>query len=188
MYLILDKDTIEMEIVPNIPIAQRGFPPRVPVAEIINAILYKLKTGVQWHLLPVDSLFDTKALSWQCVYYHYRKWCLSESWQRCWEAFLRKHKAKLDLSSVGLDGSHTTAIRGGDGVDYQGRKKRYYTLFVLSQRDSRCPHNSLILSNLICRNLKPLLQFLCYSFFLSDIGSPSSNLISSSIETITPSK
>jgi len=43
MHLILDKDTIEMEIVPNIPIAQRGFPPRVPVAEIINTILYKLK-------------------------------------------------------------------------------------------------------------------------------------------------
>tara|TARA_B100001059_G_C17757211_1_gene540634 strand:+ start:272 stop:475 length:204 start_codon:yes stop_codon:yes gene_type:complete len=58
MYLILDKDTIEMEIIPNIPIPKRGFPPTVSVIEIINAILYKLKTAVQWHLLPVDSLFD----------------------------------------------------------------------------------------------------------------------------------
>ena len=134
MYLILDKDMIEMEIIPNIPIPKRGFPPTVSVTEIINAILYKLKTAGQWYLLPVDSLFDTKALSQQCVYYHYRQWCLSESWQRCWESLLRKHKAKFDLSSVDLDGSHTTVIRSGNGVDYQGRKKRKTTALYLTDR------------------------------------------------------
>jgi hypothetical protein len=29
-----------------------------PVEEIINAILYKLKTDVRWYLLPVKSLFQ----------------------------------------------------------------------------------------------------------------------------------
>ncbi|MGC1515841.1 MAG: IS5/IS1182 family transposase, partial [Maribacter sp.] len=47
MYSVLDKDMIEMEIVPYIPKTKRGFAPTVPVAEIVNAILYKLKTGVQ---------------------------------------------------------------------------------------------------------------------------------------------
>lgn len=33
----------------------------------------------------------------------------------------------FDLSSVDLDGSHTPAIRGGEAVEYQGRKKRKTT-------------------------------------------------------------
>ena len=37
------------------------------------------------------------------------------------------HKGDLDLSSVDLDGSHTPAIRGGEQVEYQGRKKRRTT-------------------------------------------------------------
>jgi len=39
-----------MEIVPLIPKVKRGFPPTIPLAEIINTILY----------------------------YHYRKYCLSK--------------------------------------------------------------------------------------------------------------
>ena len=57
MYTVLDKDTIEMEIVPLIPKTKRGFPPTVPLVEIVNAILYKLKTGTQWNQLPVKALF-----------------------------------------------------------------------------------------------------------------------------------
>lgn len=127
MYSVLDKDMIEMEIVPIIPRTKRGFPPTVPVSEIVNAILYKLKTGVQWNQLPVRALFSKVVLSWQSVYHHYRKWCLSGTWKDCWTDFLRRHGTELDLSSVDLDGSHTPAIRGGDGAGYQGRKKRKTT-------------------------------------------------------------
>ena len=127
MYSVLDKDMIEMEIVPFIPRTKRGFPPTVPLTEIVNAILYKLKTGVQWNQLPVNALFGEVVLSWQSVYHHYRKWCLSGVWKGCWIKFLQKHKADLDLSSVDLDGSHTPAVRGGKGVEYQGRKKRKTT-------------------------------------------------------------
>jgi len=127
MYSVLDKDTIEMEIVPYIPKSKRGFPPSVPLTELINAILYKLKTGVQWKYLPVKALFSELSLSWQSVYYHFRKWCLSEVWQNIWVKLLQKHGKDLDLSSVDLDGSHTPAIRGGQEVEYQGRKKRKTT-------------------------------------------------------------
>jgi len=127
MYSVLDKDTIEMEIVPFIPKTKRGFPPRVPLVEIVNAILYKLKTGVQWHQLPVKALFEQTPLTWNAVYYHYRKWCLSGSLKNGWLRFLKSHKKELDLSSVDIDGSHTPTIRGGAGVDYQGRKKRKTT-------------------------------------------------------------
>nr|WP_103864480.1 IS5 family transposase [Aquimarina sp. I32.4] len=127
MYSVLDKYTIEMEIIPHIPLAKRGFPPTVPLVEIVNAILYKLKTGVQWHQLPTQIFFEGKSLSWESVYYHYRKWCVSGVWKSCWVGFLTKHKSNFDLSSVDLDGSHTPAIRGGEQVEYQGRKKRKTT-------------------------------------------------------------
>lgn len=84
---------------------------------------YKLKAGVHWRLLPVKALFSDKVLCWQSVYYHYRKWCLSETWKDCWIQFLGDHKSGLDLSSVDIDGSHTPAKRGGETVKYQGRKK-----------------------------------------------------------------
>ena len=77
MYQLVSKDIIEMEIVPNIPTQKRGFGTTVPLSEIINSILYKLKTVVQWEYLPVESLFSEKVLSYQSVYYHYRKWCKS---------------------------------------------------------------------------------------------------------------
>jgi len=127
MYFVLDKDMIEKEIVVHLPKQGRGFPPTVPEVEIVNAILYKLKTGVHWKLLPVVALFSERPLSWQSVYHHFRKWSVSESWKSCWTGLLERHGHQLDLSSVDLDGSHTPAIRGGDQVDYQGRKKRRTT-------------------------------------------------------------
>src|SRR6056297_656558 len=123
MYKVLDKDTIEMEIVPHIPLPKRGFAPTAPLYEIVNAILYKLKTGVQWEYLPTASLFSQKVLSWQSVYHHYRKWCRSGTFLDCWTGILKRHRDMFDLSSVDFDGSHTPAIRGGEAVEYQGRKK-----------------------------------------------------------------
>ena len=127
MYKVLSKDTIELEIVPYIPSPKRGFPPTVPLVEIVNALLYKLKTGVQWNCLPVHSLFSSKAISWQGVYYHFNKWGRCQTFKACWIQFLDRHRSNLDLSSVDLDGSHTPAQRGGQSVGYQGRKKRKTT-------------------------------------------------------------
>jgi len=47
--------------------------------------------------------------------------------KQSWILFLKQHKKALNLSSVDLGGSHTPAIRGGDQVEYQGRKKRKTT-------------------------------------------------------------
>jgi transposase len=127
MYQVLSKDMIELEIVPYLPETKRGFKPKAPLYEIINAILYKLKTGVQWEYLPVDSLFREKKLHYKTVFGHYRKWSEENVWKSCWVGLLKNNKSKLDLSSGDLDGSHTTALRGGEEVGYQGRKKRKTT-------------------------------------------------------------
>ena len=63
MLEILDKDTIINEIIPLLPIGKRGFKSKVPLYEIVNSVLYKLKTGIQWHLLPIESLFSDTRLS-----------------------------------------------------------------------------------------------------------------------------
>lgn len=78
-------------------------------------------------MLPVDSLFSKNALHYKSVFYHYRKWCKTGAWKDCWIGFLSKNKSKIDLSSADLDGSHTTSLRGGEQVGYQGRKKRKTT-------------------------------------------------------------
>jgi transposase len=127
MYQVLSKDMIELEIVPYLPERKRGFKPKVPLYEIINAILYKLKTGVQWEYLPVESLFSDNKLHYKTVFGHYRKWCEEDVFKTCWVAILKHHKSNLDLSSGDLDGSHTTALKGGEEVGYQGRKKRKTT-------------------------------------------------------------
>lgn len=127
MYKVLSKDTIEMEIVPYLPTPKRGFKTGVPLYEIVNCILYKLKTGIQWHLLPILHLFSDKTLHYKTIFGYYRKWCKENVWKTCWIGFLSRNKTKIDLSSGDLDGSHTIALRGGEEVGYQGRKKRKTT-------------------------------------------------------------
>ncbi|MCL1689426.1 IS5 family transposase [Elizabethkingia anophelis] len=127
MYNVLSKDIIEMEIVPYLPTPKRGRKTEVPLSEIVNCILYKLKTGIQWHLLPILHLFDDKTLHYKTIFGYYRKWCKENVWKTCWIGFLSRNKGKIDLSSGDLDGSHTIALRGGEEVGYQRRKKRKTT-------------------------------------------------------------
>ncbi|AJW64941.1 hypothetical protein VO54_03512 [Elizabethkingia miricola] len=72
MYKVLSKDTIEIEIVPYLPTPKRGFKTEVPLYEIVNCILYKLKTGIQWHLLPKSYLFSDKTLHYKTIFGYYR--------------------------------------------------------------------------------------------------------------------
>ena len=127
MYAVLDKDTIKNEILPHLSVAKRGFQSKSSLIEVINAILYKLKTGCQWEYLPVKELFSGKVLKYGAVFHNYNKWRKKGEWKSLWLQLLDKHRSELDMSSVDLDGSHTPAIRGGEEVGYQGRKKRKTT-------------------------------------------------------------
>lgn len=127
MYEVLDKDIIEFEIVKYIPKNKRGFEPRVSTLVIVNAILYKLKTGLQWYMLPVRSLIPDLDYSWNSVYYHFRKWSKMSVWEKIWIGLLKSRRIKMDLSHVNFDGSHTPCTKGGEKVSYQGRKKRKTT-------------------------------------------------------------
>ncbi len=95
---------------------------KVQSYQIVQAILFRLKTGCQWRELPMKQFFRGQ-YSWKSVYYHYQKWCKDGSWERIWYILLGKYKHLLDMSSIQLDGTHTPTKRGGEAVAYQGRKK-----------------------------------------------------------------
>jgi len=53
MLHILRKGIITKYFLPHLTTAKRGYVDKVPLWEIVHAIIYKLKTGVQWDLLPL---------------------------------------------------------------------------------------------------------------------------------------
>jgi putative transposase len=55
---------------------QRGRPREVSYREILNAILYLLRTGCAWRLLPHDFPH------WKTVYTYFRLWRLEGLWER----------------------------------------------------------------------------------------------------------
>lgn len=112
---------------PYLSVAKRGYVSQGSLIEVVNAILHKLKSGCQWHQLPVEHLFGDVVLSWNAVYHHFRKWCRLGEWQSMFAALVRKYKDRLDMSVTHIDGSHTPALKGGECVEYQGHKKHKTT-------------------------------------------------------------
>jgi transposase len=129
---IISKDMIEKWILPQLPVGSRGFETTVPLTEIVECILYRLKTGCQWRELPTKAFFKQKALHWNSVYYYFNKWSKADCWQKIWVNLLSQPLKYVDLSSIELDGSHTPCKNGGEAVGYQGRKaaKTTNALFV----------------------------------------------------------
>lgn len=67
---------------PYLSTAKRGFVSKFTLCDVVNAILYKLKTGCQWKFHPVSQFFIEDAPSYQTVFHHYRKWCKLGEWQK----------------------------------------------------------------------------------------------------------
>ena len=95
---------------------------KVKCYQVVEAIIYRLKTGCQWRQLPMKQFFRIK-YKWPGVYHHFQKWSKDGSWENIWIILLKKHKHLLDMSCIQLDGTHTPTKRGGGAVGYQGRKK-----------------------------------------------------------------
>jgi len=73
------------------------------------------------HLLVTKRGFKTKSCLTEVAY------DILYKLKQAWINLLCEKKSYLDLSSVSIDGSHTSALRGGEEVAYQGRKKRKIT-------------------------------------------------------------
>ena len=92
-----------------------GRPRRAASRELVNAILYALRAGHAWRLLPHDFP------PWQTVYYYLRRWQAEGVWARIHHAVLT-----ADRKRVGRDASPTAAIIDSQSVrtaDQKGARK-----------------------------------------------------------------
>ncbi len=82
--------------------------------EIVNAILYVLRSGCPWRLLPHDLPV------WETVYWYFRRWEREGIWQQVWEALHRQIRVQAGHDpepSVGVLDSQsvkTAPVRGSE--------------------------------------------------------------------------
>src|SRR3954453_14042522 len=93
-------------IAPMIPGAEPGGPPRrAETRELVDAILYFLRAGMAWPLLPHDLP------PWQTVYYYLRRWQREGVWDRVHHALVM-----ADRERAGREASPTAAILDSQSV------------------------------------------------------------------------
>ena len=93
-------------IAPMIPQAEPGGRPRkAPTRELVNAILYFLRAGAAWRLLPHDLP------PWQTVYFYLRRWQREGVWSR-----VHHELVMLDRERVGREASPSAAILDSQSV------------------------------------------------------------------------
>ena len=56
MYKVLDKNTIKEHILPHLSVGKRGFKVTSKLEEVVNAILYKMKTPVLCAFLAIKII------------------------------------------------------------------------------------------------------------------------------------
>jgi len=127
----LTKEQFEAEVLPHLSVAKRGFATKYSLFDTFNLILYRLATGCQWRMLPVE----TRGMSWQTIWHHFNKWSLDGSLRRVFESGLQKIKRLLDLSVLHLDGSHAAAKKGAPASAVRGESGRRPQIFSVSLID-----------------------------------------------------
>ena len=98
---------------PLIPPAKWGGRPRkVVVREIVNAVIYVVKSGCDWRMLPHDFP------KWELVYHYFQEWKHNGTWERMHDtlrAKVRKRAGKKAQPTAGIIDSQSvkTAKKGG---------------------------------------------------------------------------
>jgi putative transposase len=110
------------EVSPNATI------PTISRREIVNGILYVLRSGCPWRLLPNDLP------AWGTVYYYFRTWRKAGIWDKALEALRKRMRQKQgrdeEPSAAVIDSQSikTSAVRGSEkgydaGKKIWGRKR-----------------------------------------------------------------
>jgi len=74
--------------------SQRGRPPEHFKRTIVNAILYVVKSGCQWRMLPNDLP------CWQTVYDHFSRWNKNGIWEKVLDKLNRMRRQEIDRTPM----------------------------------------------------------------------------------------
>ena len=121
------KYTEWMLIADFFPNSHMGRPRKWELWQIINAILYVVRTGCQWRMLPKDLP------PWQTVYGYFSRWKHQNLWERINEVLVKKVRVKAGRdprsSAAIIDSQSVKTSEGGEqrGIDVHkqtpGRKR-----------------------------------------------------------------